>query len=214
MRRLILILACLWPLASQAAEKIVVGAFSTGDFSGWEEKSFKGQTSYQLVRDAQSGSLVIAAHAQGTASGRFRKIQIDLARTPYLHWSWKIEKPYAGLDENTKSGDDFPVRVYVVVQRGVFGLSTHALNYVWASANPVGSSWPNPFTANARMLAVDSGTRGAGQWVGHRRDVRADLKAAFGDDAAQIDAVAIMTDGDNSGREARAWYGDLYFSDQ
>lgn len=214
MSLLLLIVVCLMPWTSQAAEKIVAGAFSAGDFSGWEEKSFKGQTSYQLVRDAQSGKLVLGAHAQGSASGRFKKIRIDLASTPYLHWSWKVEGPYVGLDENTKGGDDFPVRVYVVVQRGVFGLSTHALNYVWASASPVGSSWPNPFTANARMIAVDSGARGAGQWVEHRRDVRADLKGAFGDDVTHIDAVAIMTDGDNSGREARAWYGDIYFSDQ
>jgi len=104
--------------------------------------------------------------------------------------------------------------VYVIAQRGVFGLSTRALNYVWAGAKPVGQSWPNPYTANAWMIAADSGGADAGRWVTHKRNVRADLRAAFGDGIDRIDAVAIMTDGDDSGSEARAWYGDIFFSDQ
>lgn len=213
LRGLGLILACLWPLAA-GAERLAVGSFAAGDFSGWEEKSFKGKTSYQLTLDPQLDQTVLDAATQGTASGRIKKIQVDLRKTPYLNWSWKIDKPYAGLAENTKGGDDFPVRVYVVAQRGVFGLATRALNYVWASSKPVGQSWPNPFTANARMFAADSGVAGAGQWVAHKRNVRADWQAAFGDGIEQIDAVAIMTDGDNSGLDARAWYGDIFFSDQ
>jgi hypothetical protein len=135
-------------------------------------------------------------------------------KTPFLNWSWKIDRPYRDIDESTRGGDDFPVRVYVVAERGVFGLSTRALNYVWASGKPVGSSWPNPFTSQAMMLAVDQGGAAAGQWVSHKRNVREDLKAAFGEDFTRIDAVAVMTDGDNSGQEARAWYGDISFTDR
>ncbi|HTN66343.1 MAG TPA: DUF3047 domain-containing protein [Burkholderiaceae bacterium] len=210
--RLVLILACLGSSAA-SAERLMIGSFAAGDVSGWEEKSFKGKTSYQLTFDPQLGKSVLGAATQGAASGRIKKIQVDLRKTPYLNWSWKIEQPYAGLDESTKGGDDFPVRVYVVAQRGVFGLATRALNYVWASSKPVGQSWPNPFTANARMIAQDSGSAGAGQWMVHKRNVRADWQAAFGDAIEQIDAVAIMTDGDNSGLAAGAWYGDIFFSD-
>jgi hypothetical protein len=64
------------------------------------------------------------------------------------------------------------------------------------------------------MLAVDSGAAGAGAWVRHKRNVRDDLRAAFGDDVTEIDAVAVMTDGDNGGRRARAWYGDIFFSSE
>jgi hypothetical protein len=64
------------------------------------------------------------------------------------------------------------------------------------------------------MLAVDSGDAGAGAWVSHKRNVREDLRAAFGEDVTRIDGVALMTDGDNGGRRARAWYGDIYFSEQ
>ena len=191
-----------------------VGVFSEADFSGWTEKSFKGHTLYEFAKDQELGKTVVYARTQGAASGRFKKIMVDLTKTPFLNWSWKIEKPYAGIDENTKAGDDFPVRVYVVVERGFLGLSTKALNYVWASEKPVGASWPYPFTSQAKMLAVNSGALDAGKWVSHKRNVHDDLKAAFGEDFTEIHAVAIMTDGDNGGRQARAWYGDISFSEK
>jgi hypothetical protein len=193
-----------------AAGTVHAGVFSAGDLAGWEDKSFKGQTRYELVPGPSA--TVLQASTDGMASGLFRKIKVDLVKTPVLNWSWKIEAPYRDIDESTKAGDDFPVRVYVVVERGLLGLRTRAMNYVWASAKPAGTRWPNPFTSQAMMMAVDSGAAKAGAWVSHKRNVREDLRAAFGDDVTEIDAVAVMTDGDNGGRRARAWYGDIFFT--
>jgi hypothetical protein len=212
MRRWLAVSALALFAAPAVAAGIVVGAFSAGDLSAWEEKSFKGHTRYALT--TVDGRTVLEAQTDGAASGRFRKIHVDLTKTPMLEWSWKIEAPYAGIAEMEKRGDDFPVRLYVVVERGLFGLSSLALNYVWAAQNPVGMRWPNPFTKQAMMLAVDSGTAQAGQWVRHRRNVRDDLRAAFGEDITVIDAVAVMTDGDNSGNHGHAWYGDIVFSSE
>ena len=213
MIRSLFLLTIIWAFCTSVwAQTVQVGAFSARDFSEWDEKAFKGRTVYEFVRDPEVGANVVQAQTSGEASGRFKKVRIDLADMPFLNWSWKIEKPYAGMDENTKAGDDFPVRVYVVVERGFLGFSTKALNYVWASKNPVGASWPNPFTSQARMLAVNSGASGAGSWITHKRNVRDDLRAAFGEDFREIHAVAIMTDGDNSGQHARSWYGDISFS--
>ena len=84
-----------------------------------------------------------------------------------------------------------------------------AITYVWANA-PVGSSWPNPFTARAAvMVVVDSGP--GGQWRRHARNVREDFRRFHGKDVKRLDGVAIMTDTDNSGTAGRAWYGDLSF---
>ncbi len=68
----------------------------------------------------------------------------------------------------------------------------------------------NAFTENAQVMALQS-EKGAG-WATERRDVRADFKQCFHDDITFIDAVAIMTDTDNSQQAAIAWYGDIYFS--
>ena len=83
---------------------------------------------------------------------------------------------------------------------------------MWSSTEPKEAVWPNAFTANAAMIAVQSGPGRVGELVTEKRNIREDWKKAFGEDIAEIDAVAIMTDTDNSGQSARAWYGQPSFS--
>ena len=191
---------------------IQVARFSSGDLAGWEAKVFSGETEYRVL--PQGDHKHLRAHSKGTASGLFRKIQIDLSKTPYLNWRWKVDNVMQGLDERTRAGDDYPARVYVVVSGGMFFWKTRALNYVWSNNQAVGSAWPNAFTSNAYMVAVQTGTANLGQWREQKRHVRDDFKRYFGSDIITIDAVAIMTDADNSGREATAYYGDIYFSSE
>ncbi|WP_372682013.1 DUF3047 domain-containing protein [Desulfosarcina sp.] len=192
------------------AMNLTVGNFSGGDLDGWTAQSFQGTTSYRLV--AQDGRQVVEADSQGTASGLVRKIRVDLKKLPYLNWSWRVDDVLSGIDERTKAGDDYPARVYVIVSGGVAFWRTRTLIYVWSSRQPAGSTWENAFTGNAQVMALQSG-KGAG-WATERRDVRADFKACFKDDITFIDAVAIMTDTDNSKQETTAWYGDIFFSSE
>jgi len=192
------------------ANKVKVAHFSDGSLSGWEEKSFVGTTQYQFVRD--EGHQVLEAVAEGTASGFFREIKIDLNKTPYINWSWWIEETLQGNDEKSKAGDDYPVRIYVVASGGLFFWRTRAINYVWSGSQVEGSHWPNAYTARAMMVAVRSGNALRGQWMQEKRNVYEDLKLLFGREITQIDAVAIMSDADNSGGRVRARYGDIYFS--
>jgi hypothetical protein len=62
------------------------------------------------------------------------------------------------------------------------------------------------------MIAAESGSDRAGLWVYEHRDVRADYRWLFGEEPGRVDAVAIMTDTDNTGTNATAWYGDIWFS--
>jgi len=192
------------------AASIPVGQFSQGQLAGWEDKSFKGSTQYQLLRDGQTQVLV--ANVAGGASGKFKKVKIDLNRTPYLNWRWKVDQAWLGLNEKTKAGDDYPARLYVVVERGLLGISSKTVNYVWASQQPVGSLWPNAFTSQAALIAVESGNQNTQQWRSYKRNVKADLKHAFGEDFMQIDIVALMSDGDNSQQSGRAFFGDIWFT--
>jgi len=197
-------------MALAADQRLVVGAFSQGELDDWEPKQFRGSTEYRLVDD--DGRRVLRADSRAAASGLYRRIRIDLERTPYLHWSWKIERTVGAPDETIKAGDDYAARVYVVFSRGIFFWNTRAINYVWASHQASGATWPNAFTANAQMLALRSGNELAGRWLDERRDVRADYRRLFGAEIRYVDAVALMTDTDNSGGAAVAYYGDIYFS--
>ncbi|MFC6673115.1 DUF3047 domain-containing protein [Marinobacterium aestuariivivens] len=191
------------------AETVEVGRFSAADLEGWHSKSFVGHSRYELRRDA--GQLVLHASSRSAASGLYREIEIDLDRTPLLAWSWKVANLIDTPDERSKAGDDYPARIYVVFSGGLAFWRTRAINYVWSSRQPAGSEWPNAFAANARMIAVRGGSADVGQWVHECRDVRADYRRLFAAEPGPVDAVALMTDTDNTGLEASAWYGDIRF---
>jgi len=48
-------------------------------------------------------------------------------------------------------------------------------------------------------------------WVSHERNLYEDFKKAFGYDPPLISGIAIMTDTDNTGESAIAYYGDIVF---
>jgi len=200
-------------LASSAMayhDRIVIGHFSAGDLAGWQPKVFAGKTRYAL--QSVDNRVVLYADSRATASGLYFRTHVDLARTPYLNWSWKIDGLLLGHDERTKSGDDYPARLYVVFSGGLMFWRTRAIDYVWSGNQPVDSDWANPFTANARMVAVHAGPADVGRWVNEKRNVMADYRRLFGSVPGPVDAVALMTDTDNTGLSARAWYGDIWFS--
>lgn len=202
----LIIVAIVCSAAIVHSDSIAVSRFSTEGLTGWDSKSFKGMTEYRLVQEG--GRSVVRAHSSGTASGLFKKVRLDPARHRYLRWSWKIAATITNGNEKTKEGDDYAARVYVVFP-GRFFWQTKAINYIWANRLPKGDAIPNAFSANAMMLAVESGPGKRGQWVTEERDVLADYRRLFGEEPREIGAIAIMTDTDNTGEEATAWYGDI-----
>jgi hypothetical protein len=195
----------------QALNKLPIGSFSAGSLTGWKTKEFKGQTQYQISE--LEGSQVLKADSNAAASGLFYEQRIDLQKTPVMNWRWRIENRLGNIDEQTKSGDDFAARVYVVVSGGLVFWNTKAINYVWASTSPKDKAWANPFAGDhAMMVAVRSSSDKTGTWATEKRNIRADFKKLTGDDIQYIDAVAIMTDTDNAKGKATAYYGDIYFT--
>lgn len=207
----IIALGIVWSTAAWAA-KLEIGNFADGELAGWKEKVFSGKTAYQLVK--QDDGWLLMATSKVTASGLYKKQSVDLTKTPYLNWTWKVDNVLDGVDERTKAGDDYPARIYVVFSGGLLFWKTRALSYVWSSNQPVNSAWPNAFTANTHMVAARSGTAKLGITLQEKRNVREDFRRHFGEDVTEADAIAIMTDTDNSGLAATAHYGNIYFSSQ
>ena len=204
-----LMFAC--SVASADNTQIKLGEFSTGSLKGWESKAFSGQTQYQIKQQGNRKSL--SAVATGSASGLGVKKRIDLTKTPFLNWSWRVDKALPPLKEATKAGDDYAARLYVIIDGGLFIWKTRALNYVWSSNPSKGTKWNNAFAPrNARMLAVRDSRDGPGQWLKEKQSVAEDFKNLYGFVPRYIDGVALMTDTDNSGGTAAASYGDIFFS--
>jgi hypothetical protein len=197
------------PLAGSAfgAKKVrVIDGFERGLSPAWEMKSFRGRTSYKVVPEGDGHALRAVSH--DAASALVYRLDYDPKSFPILAWRWKVKGILARGNAHTRSGDDYPARIYVIFPSWFFPL-TRSINYIWANHVPKGSMLPNTFTGRAMMFAVESGSKKAGQWVLERRNILEDYRRAFGEDPPQVGAIAVMTDTDNTGGSAEAWYDDI-----
>lgn len=190
-----------------AGLSIVIDDFENGLDPGWEVKEFKGRTYYAVVHD-DDASHVLKAQSRDAASGLIFRKEYSLHDFPVLAWRWKVGNILDKGDETKKEGDDYAARVYVIFPHWFFP-RTKSINYIWANKLPKGRHVPNPFAGNAVMVAVESGRENVGRWMTERRNVYEDYRAIFGEEPPRVGAIAVMTDTDNTGGSATAWYDDI-----
>lgn len=215
--------------------RITVGQFSEmapdSPITGWEPMTFKrikSHSRYALVED--EGRIVVRADSNASASGLVRPIQIVPDDFPIFTWSWKVSNTMARGDVTKKSGDDYAARIYITFSgdigqesffqqtkmaalKWLYGETppSAALAYVWGNRAEVETIHTNPYTDRLQMIVVESGPAYLNQWRKAQRDIVKDYRHAFGGDPPPISGVAIMTDTDNTGESATAWYGDIVF---
>lgn len=193
---------------ARGAGPLLIDDFAAGLSGRWEKKVFKGKTVYEAVRE--EGRPALKAESRASASGLIYRVSLDPKMYPRLSWSWKVVRTIGKGDARTKAGDDYAARVYVVFP-SIFFWKSRAINYIWANRLPRGAFLPNAYSGNAVMVAVESGDENAGRWIDEERNLVEDFRRAFGEDPPQVGAVAIMTDADNTGEQAVAWYGAIRF---
>lgn len=188
-------------------DRFIEKTSGNGRIQGWEEKSFVGNTRYAIAEEA--GSTVLHARADSAASGLFKEFKYDLEEWPVLSWRWKaVHLPEKG-DVRFKETDDYGARVYVVFPR-FLKWKTKTISYIWATNLPKGEHIPNPWLPkNAVMVAVQSGADSLGRWITEKRNVYEDYKRIFGSEPPRAGAIAIMSDSDNTGGIAEAYYDDV-----
>lgn len=218
-------------------DRVIAGAFSTMRAGaalppGWtslEAANIKVRTRYALVDD--NGVTVLRADSQSGASGLSRSVRVDPAELPWLRWRWKISNIIEQADLRTREGDDFPARVYVMfdypldklpflernklrLARALFDphLPAATLCYVWDGKAPAGTIATSAYTERVKVIVVESGAARARQWVDVERNIARDFRAAFGEEAPPVSAIAVATDTDNTGTAATAFFGDISFN--
>lgn len=194
----------------QATEILVIDDFSQPDMKNWQKENFAGETIYQAVMHQDKPAL--EANSSKSASGLVYRQNIDLDKTPWLNWEWNIPRTLPPHNERIRDGDDFVARIYVIYSKGWQFWNSRSLSYVWSSTEPADSHWPNPFTSQAHMWVVRSGNTDSNRWISEKRNIKQDFKRAFGQNIVNIQAVAIMSDTDNTNGSTLAYYGKIYFS--
>jgi hypothetical protein len=199
--------------------------------AGWEPLTFRKiprHTKYTVVRDGEGW--VLRAESEAAASALYRGLDVDLQAYPRLTWRWKIANVLVKGDARRKEGDDYAARVYVTFRydparatpwlrakygalRLLYGADPPhaALNYVWDNRLPPGTVLDNAYTDRAKMMVLRSGAAEVGRWVTETRNVVEDYRRVFGGDPPPVAGVAVMTDTDDTGERAIAWYDALAF---
>ena len=176
--------------------------------------SISAATSYEVIQDSVYGK-VVEAQSTESAGGIGRSLTIDPRKYPILNWSWKIADIISGSSLSDKSGDDFPVRVMISFKSPSTrsrGLKDNILSYVWATTEPVGSVAINPIHGNIQTFVAVSGNEQRGNWIEMSRNLVEDYRLAFSEEPGFITGLVLMTDSDNTGSEAHAWYGPIWLS--
>ena len=189
-----------------AARTVHSGANLLSEETDWNAHSFAGETRYTWLQDA-AGSYV-CGEAEASASLRMRRVKVDLTETPILTWRWRVPLTLPDLPQQTRAGDDFPARIYVVARKG---LRPATLVYIWGHSD-LKAPWPNPFDTQTIMIPMQHGE--SDTWWRERADVRADLELHFGlHDPLEL-GIGFMTDADNSGGHLNGCYRDLMFEER
>lgn len=196
---------------------------------GWQILRFQNvakATDYSV--EADEGGTALKAVSQASASGIYTEVDLDASEFPLIAWDWKVSNLIEKGDATTKNGDDFPARIIVAFHydpaqasafkrvkyelvRLIYGRYPpgSALLYVWDNRLPVGTMLDNANASWAKMVILESGSSKVAQWVSERRNVSEDYARAFGSNPPRLKFIGIMTDTDDTGEEATAYYRHL-----
>ncbi|MBI4358462.1 MAG: DUF3047 domain-containing protein [Candidatus Omnitrophica bacterium] len=201
-------------------------------FKDWQEHVFHEKTLYQI--ETSNGEDALHALSQGTSSLLFKEVHIKLSDRPFLTWEWnaiRFPKNKQNKILAAKSDNDYAARVYVAFKGGGSFLKEQAsflkgriplmkerapfladvIQYVWDDHFPEGTYQSSPYSRKTKIFVVRSGKiNGSQGWVREKRDLVKDYEVLFRKaPRGDVIAVGIMSDSDNTGTEAEAFYKNL-----
>jgi hypothetical protein len=191
----------------------------------------KSPTRFEVV--SQDGKHVLKVEADQSYGNLVHSTQLPLNDTTTLAWRWRVDEFVQGADLRTRAGDDgiaklcvffdFPTDRLSVGERTRLALArrttgeavpSEALCYVWDNKEAQGTELNNAFTKRMRMIVLESGPApGSGVWRAERRNLLADYRRAFGDEAGStlpdVVAVAVSADADNTHGHGISYFSDI-----
>lgn len=202
------------------------------DLANWTALYFpkiKKHTQYSIVKEA--GETYLKAESNASASAIIYKKEFNVYEYPKIRWKWKIDNVYKKGNVKEKSGDDYPIRVYVLFKydsekasfgkRIKYGLAKiiygeypphSSLNYIWANKKDEKGIITNPYASEVKMIILQTGSEKAGKWHEEDINILEDYRKAFRTDPPPVAGVAIMNDSDNTGESSVSYidYIEVY----
>ncbi len=196
------------------------------NLDNWKPLTFQKiekHTQYTIEAE-NSQRFALKAKSAASASGLVWKESFNVSEIPNLRWKWKVSNVFSKGDAKSKSGDDYPIRIYVIFEydsksagfwesalyesvKLIYGeYPPHSsLNYIWANKDHEEDIIPNSYTDKAQMISLQKGSKHVGEWMVEDVNILEDYQRAFGENPPKRASLAIMSDSDNTGESAVAW---------
>ena len=197
------------------AQEMVVDRFSINDEgklpSGWKSRNNdlteKAKLVYKVVVEGDNAYLM--AHSKGEAIQLGKQIEIDLKQFPVLKWRWRVDKLCQGGDERYKDTGDSPAGIYVVFPTWK-KWNPKAIKYVWSASDlPIGAVTKSPYASETKIIVLENRNSPLGKWVQEEVNVKDGYQRFWGKKLKKIKLIGLMTDSDNTRKEAIAAYDDI-----
>jgi hypothetical protein len=188
-------------------------AGSRGIPGGWKSYTTPGgRPAYDFVVVDDGGRRGLHLKSRDEHSTIAREVQIDLAATPVLEWSWKIVELPKGADVRTRETSDLTAHVLVVWPRFPEMVRSRLIAYAWGSREDAGAVERSRKTGTVTFFILRSGTEDLGRWVTERRNVVADYERVYGERPDSPRAIAISIDTNDTRSSAAGIIGALRFT--
>lgn len=186
-----------------------------GEPIGWKThkgicREIKNRIMPRIVEVDGKDVLYVNANDNGTIL--FKPVRLNPKEYSFLSWSWKISNILPDSREKEVGGDDYPAVVCIVYSKSSFSLLLRKykiLIYVYGNNLPVGERFKNPCEDKARMITVQSGEKGVGEWLSYKVNHYEDYIQEFGQEPPGIFYVGIQTNADRTHGRVEAWYSDI-----
>jgi hypothetical protein len=184
-------------------------------FDEYQPASFPGQ--WKIRGDEADARAVYQIAEEGGnhflhARAEKQDVQIGLAHVfqpkefPLLRWRWRVDQLPSGGNERVAKTNDSAAAVYVIFDNRVM---PRAIKYVWSATLPVGTHVDSPVYWRAKVVVLQSGSSGLGEWRQEVVNFYQDYKALFGVEPGEVQGIAVLTDADATASVAEADYDDF-----
>jgi len=176
--------------------------------AGWRKARTDKKEDLYYTIEVEDGDYFLRAETQGRATDAGCKANVNLRLYNKLRWRWRVHKLPEGGNEQEEDRNDSAAAVRLVFRGGMF---PKTLKYVWSTSLPVGTETPSPASDKTKVIVLRSGKDMAGEWVWEEVDAYEDYKRLFGGEPRIVQALAVLSDSDNTDSPVSADYDDFVF---
>ena len=180
----------------------------------------KTPTKYSIELNHEDHHL--KAESNASASALVHQTEFNVYEYPNVRWQWMIMNVYQQGDTRTKTGDNSPLRIYVLFEyhpdtfdgfeKAIYDFAKllhgeyppyAALCYFWNN-QPTDKKRisTSPNVDRVKMIALQGGTGKIGTWQEEQINIVEDYLKAFGKKPPPMAKIGIMNDSDFTGEHS------------